>query len=66
MTEDGVWYWCLRHDRAEPEGQQCAAEDRLGPYPSRQEAQRWKETVDERNERWREQDRQWEGLDEES
>lgn len=58
------WYWCLEHDRAEPEGEQCPAEDRLGPYPSRQEAVNWRQKADARDERWKEQDRQWEGEDE--
>lgn len=53
------WYWCFRHARAEPEGEQCAAVDRLGPYPTEEEARHWRERVDERNEAWREQDRRW-------
>ena len=62
-VESTPWYWCLRHGRPEPEGQQCAAVDRLGPYPSREQALHWREQVDQRNEAWREQDRQWEGDD---
>ncbi len=58
------WYWCFEHDRAEPEGEQCPAEDRLGPYGSRQEAVNWRQKADARNERWKEQDRKWEGEDE--
>ncbi len=57
------WYWCFRHSRAEPEGEQCAANDRLGPYPTREQALHWREQVDQRNEAWREQDRRWEGDD---
>ena len=57
------WYWCLRHGRAEPEGEQCAAVDRLGPYPTREQALQWREQVDRRNETWREQDRQWDDDD---
>ncbi|MDP9419310.1 MAG: hypothetical protein M3P53_04030 [Actinomycetota bacterium] len=68
MTDPGEastsWYWCFRHGRAEPEGEQCAAVDRLGPYPSRERALHWREQVDQRNEAWREQDRRWEGEDE--
>jgi hypothetical protein len=58
------WYWCLRHERPEHEGEQCPAQDRLGPYSSRQEALNWREKAEARDERWREQDRQWEGEDE--
>ena len=55
------WYWCLEHDRPEPEGDQCRADDRMGPYPSREEAVNWRHKADQREERWKEQDRQWEG-----
>ena len=61
----GPRYWCFRHERAEAEGEQCPADDRLGPYPSRQEAVNWREKADARNELWKQQDREWEGEDEE-
>ena len=60
----GPWYWCFNHNRPEPEGEQCPGEDRLGPYPTREEAVNWREKADARNERWKEQDREWEGEDE--
>lgn len=60
---DGKWYWCFEHATAEPEGSQCRAEDRLGPYGSREEAVRWREKAEARDERWRQQDREWEGDD---
>ena len=63
--DDRRWYWCFAHDRAEPEGEQCAAENRLGPYATRDQALHWRDTVEARNERWKEQDREWEGEDEE-
>ena len=63
--EGGRWYWCFAHDRPEAEGEQCAAEDRLGPYGSREEAVHWRDKVEARNERWKQQDREWEGEDEE-
>lgn len=59
------WYWCLRHERPEPEGEQCPAGDRMGPYTSREEARNWKDKAESRNERWKEEDRRWEGEDEE-
>ena len=64
MTGNGNWYWCFAHEEAEPEGEQCAAEDRLGPYRSREEAANWRQRVEERDEAWKEQDRQWEGEEE--
>ena len=63
--EGGRWYWCFAHDRPEAEGEQCAADDRLGPYGSREEAVHWRDKVEARNERWKQQDREWEGEDEE-
>ena len=62
---EGPWYWCFEHQRAEPEGEQCPAEDRLGPYPTRQEAVDWRVKHEARDELWKEQDRRWEGEDEE-
>ncbi len=57
------WYWCLHHQRPEREGEQCQADDRLGPYRSREEAVRWKEKAEARDERWKAQDREWDGED---
>ena len=53
------WYWCQRHERAEPRKQACRALDRLGPYPSREAAENWRETAETRNETWDDQDRAW-------
>ncbi|MFT4295474.1 MAG: hypothetical protein QM582_08685 [Micropruina sp.] len=48
---DGEWYWCLKHRAVEPyEG--CRAEDRLGPYPTRADAEQALAKVRERNDRW--------------
>ncbi|CAI9400015.1 MULTISPECIES: hypothetical protein [Aestuariimicrobium] len=45
------YYYCLVHKTVEvAEG--CKAEDRLGPYPSRAEAQQALAHVAERNEAW--------------
>ena len=45
------YYFCLKHHAVEgAEG--CSASDRLGPYPSRAEAERALEKVRERNEQW--------------
>jgi len=49
MAEE-YWY-CLKHHAVEPrEG--CKNADRLGPYPSREEAGRALEKVQQRNEAW--------------
>ena len=45
------YYYCLDHRAVEGEDG-CRAADRLGPYPSRQEAERALDKVQERNEAW--------------
>ncbi|HEX7525814.1 MAG TPA: hypothetical protein VF327_05865 [Gaiellaceae bacterium] len=50
------WYWCLDHRAAEPAGTACPPDRRLGPYPSRDAAEHWKDTVDARNEKWEAED----------
>jgi hypothetical protein len=45
------YYYCLTHHAVEgAEG--CPASDRLGPYGTREEAERALEKVRERNEAW--------------
>jgi hypothetical protein len=55
------WYWCLDHKAAEPADRACPPDHRLGPYPSRDAAEHWKEQVDARNEQWDAEDKAWEG-----
>lgn len=60
MADDTTrWYWCLTHGTVE-EGQQCRAQDRLGPYPSAEAARNWKDTHGQRHEQWEEADEEWE------
>ena len=55
MAEE-YWY-CLKHHTVEPrEG--CKNADRLGPYPTREDATRALEKVQQRNEAW-ENDPDW-------
>jgi hypothetical protein len=61
MTE---WYWCLKHERVEREDERDAATQTLGPYPSEIAARNWRETHDQREETWKQQDRDWTGEDE--
>ena len=56
MSETQRWWYCLRHNTVEPEAG-CPAKDRLGPYPSREEAARALEIARRRNEEWEAQDR---------
>ena len=52
---DDEWYYCVRHGKVETAGE-CPAKDRLGPYPTREDAEQALERVRERNEEWRRQD----------
>ncbi|MFD8384579.1 hypothetical protein ACFV2X_39665 [Streptomyces sp. NPDC059679] len=53
----GEWYYCIKHQKVE-EGPECRAADRLGPYPTRTEAQHAMELTAERNAEW-ETDPRW-------
>jgi hypothetical protein len=55
------WYWCQQHNAAEPADRACPPDRRLGPYPSREAAEHWKDTVDARNEKWDAEDEAWDG-----
>ena len=45
---DMSWYYCLVHQRVEPEAG-CANAERMGPYATEAEAQHALETAKERN-----------------
>lgn len=51
MNTQQRWYFCLKHQRVEPEDG-CPAKDRLGPYASQDEAAHALQTVQRRNEEW--------------
>lgn len=55
------YYWCQRHERVEREGEACGERFRLGPYPTREAAQAWKQQRDAREDRWEGEDKAWEG-----
>jgi hypothetical protein len=51
MSEGPPWYWSLRHKRVEgPKGD--PDDRRLGPYKTREEAERALQTARERSEAW--------------
>jgi hypothetical protein len=64
MDDDKSWWWCLRHNEAE-QGPGCAGKDRLGPYPTKEAAENWRQDFDRRNEDWDAQDR-WPGENDDS
>jgi hypothetical protein len=50
------WWYCLKHNTVEDSNTPCPGKDRLGPYPTREEAARALEKVKERNKEWDDQD----------
>ncbi len=50
------WWFCLKHHTVEDDDGPCPGKDRLGPYPTREDAARALETVQRRNEEWDAQD----------
>ena len=58
MTQTQSWWWCLKHERVEP-NEGCANAVRLGPYATREEAEQALSRAHERTDAWDEQDREW-------
>ncbi|MDH3462128.1 MAG: hypothetical protein OEM32_00690 [Acidimicrobiia bacterium] len=54
MSEE--WYYCVEHKAVEPK-LGCRILDRLGPYSTREAAERALETVEKRNVAWDQEDR---------
>lgn len=50
----GFWY-CVKHKRVEQE-EICPSIDRLGPYDTREDAERALEIAERRNQEWDEED----------
>jgi hypothetical protein len=51
MEGERRWWFCLKHNTVEPDAG-CRAKERLGPYPTREEASHALETAKRRNEEW--------------
>jgi hypothetical protein len=62
---DGEWYWDLQNNRAVPADQRGPADQMMGPYSSKFEAEHWQDKVTERNDEWDEADEEWRGDDDE-
>jgi hypothetical protein len=58
MADDTSWWWCLTHSRPE-QGVASPAEERLGPYPTQDAAQSWRERHDTRQDSWEDADEAW-------
>lgn len=55
-----AYWWCLKHGKVEGEDG-CAHAERLGPYPTAQEAAHAIERAHERSDDWDQQDKEWQG-----
>jgi hypothetical protein len=47
----GEWYYCFKHQKVERRDD-CNQMDRMGPYPTREDAENWRQRVAERNAAW--------------
>lgn len=56
------YYYVLATGQVE-EGRQTGASGRMGPYASREEAEKAMAIAKERNEKWEEDDREWNDED---
>ncbi len=55
-----TWWWDLTRGRAVTADERPRDIEVLGPYPSREAAEAWRETTEARNEAWDEADEEWE------
>ena len=60
MTDE-QWFWDLAKGLAIPASQRGKPDNLLGPYPTREAAEHWKEKVEERNRAWQKADEEWAG-----
>ena len=59
-SDSGKFWFCVKDHRVETGEDLCPPIDRLGPYATREEAERALITARERTEAWDEEDRRWE------
>ena len=59
MTEQ--WWFDLKQGRAVRDDERGPAKDVLGPYPSREAAEHWREAHEGREAAWLEDDERWDG-----
>jgi hypothetical protein len=51
----GEWYYCFKHQKVETRDE-CNLMDRMGPYPTRDAAEHWRDRVEKRNQAWEDDD----------
>lgn len=54
------WWWDLAAERAVTSAERPRDLEVLGPYPTREAAESWRDTVEARNEEWKAEDERWE------
>lgn len=59
VSDTNEWYWDLERETAVPASERGPAANMLGPYPTRADALRWRERVEERNDSWDGADDEW-------
>jgi hypothetical protein len=52
MSDVEEFWFCLKHHEVERPASGCPNKDRLGPYPTAEDAARALEKVQQRNEEW--------------
>mgnify|MGYP000238432591 CR=1 FL=1 len=58
-TSDTDWYWDLNKQIAVRADNRGIADNTLGPYASKAEAENWKATSEKRNDTWDSADDEW-------
>ena len=58
-TSDSDWYWDLNKRIAVRADNRGPADQTLGPYPTKAEAENWKAASEQRNEIWDSDDDEW-------
>ena len=52
----GEWYFCFKHNKVEMR-HECKRVDRMGPYPTPEDAENWRARVAARNASWEAQEK---------
>ena len=52
----GEWYFCFKHNKVEMR-HECKRMDRMGPYPTPEDAENWRARVAARNASWEAQEK---------
>ena len=60
------WYFDLKRNIAVPGNERGPGDQVMGPYSSKSAAENWKSTVELRNDAWDEDDKQWDGEDDQN